>query len=80
VTPTAFDMPMTLTGTLLLVLDVPSPSFLLPFSPQHLTPPEAMTAQALYPLIDISTTPLESPTTFFGVALCAYCVPAPSWP
>lgn len=71
---------MTLTGTLLLVLDVPSPSFLLPFSPQHLTPPEPITAQALKPLIEISTTPLESPTTFTGEAVWAYCVPAPSWP
>src|SRR5207244_5510751 len=76
--------PDTSTGTVHLIPQVrPSPSWPTAFAPQHLTPPELVSAQVSAPfgpsLVAIAVTPLTSPDTSTGVS-AAFMVPSPSWP
>ena len=70
--------PETSTGVLLFVV-VPSPSWPVSLLPQHLAPPEVVTAQVWKVLVVIDATPDVRPETSTGVLLVVV-MPSPSWP
>jgi hypothetical protein len=76
----AEDIPETVTGLLRCVV-VPSPSWALPFSPQHLIAPSARIAQVCDAPAAIETAGLaeDIPETVTGLLRCVV-VPSPSWP
>ena len=75
---TPLGRPFTSTGTRLSVV-VPSPSSPSRLRPQHLTPPESVSAQVWSPLALIALTPLPRPTTSTGTRLRTVR-PSPSCP
>ena len=70
--------PETFVGELLFT-NVPSPSWLELFSPQHCTAPVSKSAQVWFARIEIALTAERKPETPTGVSLCVV-VPSPSWP